>query len=332
MHPTLALFERNAWADERLLDFCTRQPDDVLTGASGDDVMGPVDKQLAHIANGGTVILPWVTGERCPDGLTADLSMRNLQPVMQWVAEQWPLALDFDRDPEATYQIQRRGKQVDMTAWKGLLQFLHHGDDHRNQVATVLSRHGVEPPELDLWSFGEAMGFDRADSAPGRPEWRDSILRRAFGHHAWATEELLADCAELSPEQLALTARGTYGSILDTLDHMISSDRSYLSRLQGTGRKPPLQAGALEPLQEEFRRTAEGWLGYLDSKPDFDGRIHMRDGAQVGAWVVVAQAIHHGNDHRTHITTTMMHNGLTYPELDPWSYARSTGTLGKQTP
>ena len=321
MHPMRALFERDAWANETLVDFCGRQTAEVLSGASGDDVLGPVDVQLPHIVYANPIFLAWITGDYGPDELTADRSMHNLQAPMRWVAEQWPRALDFDRDPEAHYQIKRRSGMADMTGWKALLQYLHHGDDHRNQVATVLSRHGVEPPELDLWSFGEAVGFERVYAEPGQPERRDAILRRAFGHHAWATEKLLAGCMELSPDQLALTAPGTYGSILDTLDHMISSNRSYLSRLQGTGRKPPLQAGALEPLQEEFKRTAEGWLGYLDSRPDFDAPIDMRDGSKVGAWVIVAQAIHHGNDHRTHVTTTMMHNGLPIPHLDAWEYA-----------
>ena len=326
MHPTAALFEREAWANMRLIEFCAKQPEDVLTGASGDDVMGPVDKQLAHIVSGGAVILPWVTEERWSGEVIADLPVDKLQAPMEWVAERWSRAMDFDRDPEEVYQFQGRRGPVDMTSWKAILQYLHHGDDHRNQIATVLTRHEVVPPELDVWSFGEAVGFERPESAPERRERRDAIVRRAFGHHAWATQTLLAACTELSPEQLAMTATGTYGSILDTLDHMISADRSYLSRLRGTGRKPPLQAGALEPLSEELARTAEGWLSYLDSKPDFDAAIDLRDGTTVGAWVIVAQAIHHGNDHRTHTTTTMMHNGLPIPDLDPWEYSKAVAT------
>ena len=320
MHPMRALFERNQWANNRLLDFCGRQPAAVLSGASGDDVLGPIEVALPHIVNGETVILPWVTGERISDNLVADLSMHNLRPVMEWTAGQWPRALDFDRDPEDVYKFQGSTRLVDMTVWKGILHLLHHSDDHRNQVATALSRHGVQPPELDLWSFGEAVGFELPDEEPDRRDRRDAILRRAFGHHAWATEKLLAD---LSPEQLALTAPGTYGSILDTLDHLISADRSYLSRLQGTGRKPSLNAGSLAPLREEFMRTTEGWFDYLDAKPKFDTLIDLRDGSRVGAWVIVAQAIHHGNDHRTHVSNTMMHNGLKIPALDPWAYAKA---------
>jgi uncharacterized damage-inducible protein DinB len=157
------------------------------------------------------------------------------------------------------------------------------------------------------------------------------VLRRAFGYHSWATNELLTLCLSLSPGQLAVSAPGTYGSILDTFDHVISSNRSYLSRLQGGGRLPRLNLGSLQPLLDEFSRTSEQWLAYLDSGPDFDAPIDMKDGRRVGAWVIVAQAIHHGNDHRTHIDTVMMHNGIPIPELDPWTYALAVGALGKQT-
>jgi uncharacterized damage-inducible protein DinB len=154
------------------------------------------------------------------------------------------------------------------------------------------------------------------------------VLRRGFEVHEWATETLLARCAELPADQLALTAPGTFGSILDTLDHMVSSNRSYLSRLQGTGRQPRLNAAAVEPLQEHFSRTSEGWLAYLDSKPDFDDEIDMSDGTKVPAWVIVAQALHHGNDHRTHVGTVMMHHGLSAPSVTPWAYFGSLNSAG----
>ena len=133
----------------------------------------------------------------------------------------------------------------------------------------------------------------------------------------------MARCIELSADELQFTAPGTFGSILDTLDHMVSSNRSYLSRLQGAGRLPRLNAGAVEPLREHFRSSSEEWLAFLDAKPDFDHEIEMQDGTKVPAWVIVAQALHHGNDHRTHIGTVMLHHGLSAPNLALRPYFRS---------
>jgi uncharacterized damage-inducible protein DinB len=36
-----------------------------------------------------------------------------------------------------------------------------------------------------------------------------SVLSHAFGHHVWATEQLLDACAALTPEQLQTTVPGT---------------------------------------------------------------------------------------------------------------------------
>ena len=42
-----------------------------------------------------------------------------------------------------------------------LAQVLHHGTDHRSQVCTALTSFGIEPPEIDLWAYGEATGRTR---------------------------------------------------------------------------------------------------------------------------------------------------------------------------
>jgi uncharacterized damage-inducible protein DinB len=39
-----------------------------------------------------------------------------------------------------------------------LAQALHHGTDHRSQICTALTALGVEPPDIDLWAFGEQHG------------------------------------------------------------------------------------------------------------------------------------------------------------------------------
>ena len=60
-----------------------------------------------------------------------------------------------------------------------------------------------------------------------------SVLSDAFAHHAWATQRLLDECAGLTPDQLATTVPGTYGSILDTMRHIVGADASYLNILTG---------------------------------------------------------------------------------------------------
>jgi uncharacterized damage-inducible protein DinB len=39
-----------------------------------------------------------------------------------------------------------------------LLQAVNHGTEHRSQVATILTQLGIEPPDMDGWTFFEASG------------------------------------------------------------------------------------------------------------------------------------------------------------------------------
>ena len=60
-------------------------------------------------------------------------------------------------------------------------------------------------------------------------------LTTLFRHNLWANERLIELCAGLSDEQLDATLLGTFGSIRDTLQHIVSAERSYFSRIS-TGR------------------------------------------------------------------------------------------------
>jgi hypothetical protein len=45
------------------------------------------------------------------------------------------------------------------------------------------------------------------------------------------------------------------------------------------------------------------------------------------AWIVVLQAIHHGNDHRTHAGTVLLHHQLGEVEIDVWNYGLAEDVL-----
>ena len=59
------------------------------------------------------------------------------------------------------------------------------------------------------------------------------ILSDAFAHHAWATLRLIDACADLPPDRLDTAVPGTYGSIIDTLRHLVGADSWYLYRCSG---------------------------------------------------------------------------------------------------
>src|SRR5690242_13884060 len=61
----------------------------------------------------------------------------------------------------------------------------------------------------------------------------NDLLYDPIRHNNWATKSLIQFCRaqNLTPEQLAATGVGTYGTILETLDHIVRSDGSYLRRI-----------------------------------------------------------------------------------------------------
>ena len=321
MHPILALFRHHAWTTERLLEFCEGRPE--AAAPAEDDVYGGIEPMFNHIVVGETGYLRLLTGE-LPDDRVRENEPRSLSDLREpgrWLAERWVVALDGEREPELVLPYQRGDDPELMPDWLPLVQCVHHGDDHRTQIATLLSRHGVEPPGLDAWVLAEDGPADAAR------EWWAALLRRCFGHHLWATERLLERCSGLTPEQLALSASGTYGSIGATLDHLVSADRSYLSRLTGGGATPALEAGGPGLLLGHLARQREGWMAYLDSGPDFEAMLERREGGESPAWVFVLQAIHHGNEHRTNAGTVLLSHQLEAPEIDVWGYAWAEGVL-----
>ena len=150
----------------------------------------------------------------------------------------------------------------------------------------------------------------------------------AFAHHAWATDVLLETCAALNAEQLATGVPGTYGSIIDTLHHLVDSDRWYLTFFSDAA--VPFDEDSATPEEMRTVMAANGklWMELLETAPDPDRDIAQREDGSVlhsPVGVRLAQVIHHGTDHRSHVCTGLTALGIEPPEIDAWAYARAFG-------
>ena len=156
-----------------------------------------------------------------------------------------------------------------------------------------------------------------------------SLLADAFAHHVWATERLIDTCTTLTPEQLAAPAPGAFGSIDSTLRHLVATDVWYRtffpvpqpsaidettavplanlrSAISGNG---PLWSGVLAIAvdgDEDIVEHGDGW--------DFHSPLGLR----------LAQALHHGSDHRSQICTALTALGVEPPGIDLWAYGQAT--------
>ncbi|HEY7524503.1 MAG TPA: DinB family protein [Candidatus Limnocylindrales bacterium] len=164
-----------------------------------------------------------------------------------------------------------------------------------------------------------------------------TLLTDAFAHHVWATLRVIDACLPLTPEQLATTAEGTYGSILDTLRHTVGADASYLSLLSD---------GAVDGIDEEamdlpaLRAAMEShgpvWASLVATPLDPDEIVirHRDDGSESRAprSIRIAQALHHGTDHRSQVCTILTTQGIEPPAIDVWDFADQDGRLAETAP
>ena len=163
----------------------------------------------------------------------------------------------------------------------------------------------------------------------------DNTLAHAFAHHVWATVQLLDACAGLSDEQLAQETTGVYGSIIDTLRHLVDADASYLSVIGG-GPRTDASAMDVAGLRSVMESHAERWQKVVTGPIDGDRVVVRRrdDGSESRAPVSIrlAQAVHHGTDHRSQVCTALTTLGATPPEIDVWAYAWERDLLVETPP
>jgi len=150
-------------------------------------------------------------------------------------------------------------------------------------------------------------------------------LTTLFNHHLWANLRLLEHCAELTPEQLEATAVGGYGSIRQTLEHIVTAERSYLSRIS-TGQPfrrpkdaPPL---TLAEMVESVRSSGAGLIEWAPKVQPGDTVEVDRDGTphSVPKTIILTQAINHATEHRAQIMAILTQLGIEPPSLDSWTY------------
>ncbi len=164
----------------------------------------------------------------------------------------------------------------------------------------------------------------------------DELLEQAFGYHRWANLHLLDVCGALPDEQLELSSPGTYGTIAATWQHLLAAEERYLTRIKGeepqpSGRKP---FPGIAVLRREAERTGDALIAAASGlAPGERGDYTFGDERlRLSKWVFAVQALHHGNDHRTHVCTILGAHGIEYGDMDVWAFSRATGhetPLGK---
>ncbi len=87
-------------------------------------------------------------------------------------------------------------------------------------------------------------------------------LQRRFEYGYWANRKLFGVVAQLTPEEFTRDVAGSYGSVRNTLVHMMSAEWGWIDRCGGPARGPALKADDYA----NFEALVEKWLtveGYV---------------------------------------------------------------------
>jgi len=168
----------------------------------------------------------------------------------------------------------------------------------------------------------------------------NGALLELFRHKTWATLRLIEHCRGLQDDHLDATIAGTYGSIRDTLRHLVGAEQGYMSILtrerfhtKAEGEafvfSDPLPDGPvpLDQLAQRIRRMGPHWEA-LAQDTDLPAReVTTTDGFRLPGAVIMAQTIHHADDHRTQVLSILGARSLEVPALDVWDYAEAAGLM-----
>jgi uncharacterized damage-inducible protein DinB len=162
-------------------------------------------------------------------------------------------------------------------------------------------------------------------------------LLKIYEQNTWANLKLMDACEGLGEMQLdTVEDKGFYGSIRDTLQHIVGAEERYVFRLSGEKPtndflKEDMPFPGFEELRDRAKAMGERFASIVPGVSDSETFNTEFGGTkfEIDKFVVVVQAINHGTEHRAQIKTLMTQLGVQPPELDGWTFAGETGAMRK---
>jgi uncharacterized damage-inducible protein DinB len=154
----LEAFRYNRWANQVLIDACAGLDADQLQ-LSAPGTYGTIAATLQHLVAAEHRYVMQLGGAQ------AEVNERDEFPGIARLAElaaksgDEMLAMANRIGPGDSFQRDFRGHPTRVESGVVVLQCLHHGNDHRTHVCTILGQNGIEVPPIDVWSYGLDRGF-----------------------------------------------------------------------------------------------------------------------------------------------------------------------------
>jgi uncharacterized damage-inducible protein DinB len=157
-------------------------------------------------------------------------------------------------------------------------------------------------------------------------DWTTAFYRQ----NEWANLAIIDVCRGLTDEQLDATVPGTYGTVRETLRHIVGAEGGYAARL-GAEPASRLKGGdpwpGFDALAEMASAAAEVFVASVSGDPAHAIRVGGDDPWDAEAAVIAVQVLNHGTEHRSQIATILTTLGIEPPELSGWEWGIATGAM-----
>jgi uncharacterized damage-inducible protein DinB len=154
MTPLQEAFQHHFWATETLITYLRELPAEALT-ATAVGVYGEILPTLSHLVDADSRYLRYLEGTPPPPKTGPDPT-RSLDELSDSLRDQivrWRLLLGRVNELDVTVPARRERPEMPHATNLMFVQALHHGNDHRTQICTVLSANRHEPPDLSVWAY-----------------------------------------------------------------------------------------------------------------------------------------------------------------------------------
>jgi uncharacterized damage-inducible protein DinB len=153
----------------------------------------------------------------------------------------------------------------------------------------------------------------------------ENMILEFIHYNNWANQQVLAACQNLSDDQLATGMPGAYGTIRDTLEHILRAEAGYVRLLTGVRPLPAFKWEDRPDLAALTEYAAQVGEALVDTAQRIQPTAVVNDEwdgkpMQYQALAIFIQIIDHGIEHRTNITTILNQGLYPHPDVDGWSY------------
>ena len=151
-------FDHHVWATLVVLDLLAPLTEDQLaTIVPG--TYGTILDTARHLVGSDRWYLFTLTEGAVDEIEESTMDVAALRATMEPDAAHWRALLETDPDPDEMFTFHRQDGTKSHATWGvRLAQAIDHGTDHRSQLCTGLTSHGIEPPEIDAWAWAFANG------------------------------------------------------------------------------------------------------------------------------------------------------------------------------